>query len=1735
MIAVDGYKIIDRIEPDAHCLLFTATDIERARPTLILCRSTEGLSDADIQAIANDYERVRSLQSEHLLHIYDFRTIETADRSDLVFICENNDLKPFKGLWEAAWTELGAFFEAAIGLAKAANLLHQSGILLKEVNPTTLLMRGDTGQVLINTPLILLAGADPISQRDVKGLYDKDFLANVLPYISPEQTGRMNRQVDYRSDFYAFGVIYYQLLTGRTPFSSGDPLELIHAHIARPPPEPAKIRRDIPEMLSRLTLKLLEKMPEDRYQSAFGLLTDLDRCWQQYNASGAISSFALGNRDAPEKLNLSTRLFGREAPLARLLATYEKVKAGSFETLDIKGPAGIGKSRLVAELRYPVHEDGGFFGAGKYDPLKQYIPYNAIIEAFREIVQKILRGNAQSIVSWKSRINDALGPYSHIFSGFLPELEFVLGPQPPGVQTQPELQEKVFGRVCESFLRVFAQKEHPLVIFLDNMQWVDSASLELIGQMLTGAPIPYCFFIGAYRDNEMAPAHPMSVMDQTIRAQGVPMGEMTLGPIGQDNVRQMILDSLSKNVADIEALTRLVYEKTQGNPFFVGQFIQSLYLRKLLYFDFQTGIWRWHASGIQAQAYTDNVIELMSSEIRKLPDETRAVLKIAACIGNRFDFETLLSVHEASASRSAVGLLKAVEAGFVVAKGDGVQYLNHLAAGKQALPRPQIGGKRHRLPEDGAFEFEFLHDRVHQAVYDLVPDNDRKALHFKIGKRLLKQADQKGLQDNIFNIVNHLSHGAATLAAPEERTGHAHLYLWAGCKAKEATAYHLATSYFNIGIALLPNDCWEAHYDLAFALYREKMECEFLNRNHDEAENLFQFVSSRTRSDLDKATLLYFKMLMHAGLGRHQEAVRIGLEGLAVLGVTIGKGRKYNIYADIIRLRTKLSRQKIESLAQQPEVTDPRQRLILKMLLDLTISIYIWNPYRLLGIASKIIELTFKFGKSPAACVGYAIYGAAVCASLGKYRLGHDLGTMALEATETFGQMGVGAKVLFYYAVAISHWRRHLQVSMKCCHQGLDQALKDGDLNFAGYHIQYILVFLFACGATLAAVDAECAKHMDFIVNSKDSGAHDYVVSLRQTIKCLKGRTHHPTSLDDDRFREAVHVQRMINQDIQIVLLRHYLLKLQVLYLMGDVDGALQAARLCARRIDYNLGTIVVPEFFFYQSMACLAQYDTLPLHKRLAIKNKLRISLISLGRMVRSCPANFEHKMLLIKGEIARANGRFEKALVCFQHAVDSARKHGFLHMEALGCELAAKLVLQRGLHTLARAFLQEADALYLKWGATAKSDMLQRTYPRLLAEKPSWSSLSPSLPIDYATVTNALQAISTEIMLDRLLEKLMKILIENAGAQRVLFVLPRGEGFELKARSSIGGPIRITSQEMSTPTEDELLLPAIHYVYRTHEPLVVDDVQLHPDFRTDPYVIRNKPKSLFCLPVLRQSELVAILYFENNITIGVFTPDRVETVQLIASQAAISIENARLYEEVTIKERDLKDLSEKLRMLSSELLLTEERERRRIAVELHDRIGHALANVKMQISLLQETSGADAQGQILRKISAHIDQSIQDTQSLTFELSPPVLYDLGLEAAIEWLVDQMQEHYRLSVQFSDDHQSKPMDESVRVLVFQATRELLFNVVKHAHAHQAWISLKRKDDAIQMEIADDGIGLEQSMQRKRGRKKGGFGLFSIQERLKHFGGRLDIGSVAGKGTRIALVAPMHLTNREKP
>ncbi|RJP76512.1 MAG: GAF domain-containing protein [Desulfobacteraceae bacterium] len=1732
MLEPDGYAGLKKCCRDSVSALFTGIRIQDSRPVYIRHIYANEISPSIHEQIIQNYKHLKTVSPEFVTKLLDLKN-ETSSPKNMIIIYEKAREETLQACQNGQRFQISDFLHIANQLATAVKSIHQLAIPIKALSPSMIFYNPAGRSLRLDVSSILFNNLYPDNILHQDTPFETATACSGLSYISPEQTGRLNCPVDYRTDFYSLGIIFYELLTGKLPFDSEDPSEIIHSHLARHPVPPSKIWVDIPGILSNITMKLLAKIPDDRYQSTYGILADIHQCRMQYQNTGSISSFALGSEDLPEQIHISQKLFGRENEFSQMMEIFERIRNGSAELLLISGFPGIGKSRLVHEMDKQIAEATGYFGIGKYDPFQKNFPYSAIIQAFQEVIRQILTESANRIQSWEIKLREALGSHGQIMINVIPEIELIIGPQPPAPEMSPPDAQNRFHQMFERFIQAFAQKEHPLVIFLDDIHWIDSASLKLIERILSTSAIHHCFFIGAFRNNELAKNKNLSLAFLSILKNNFPVTMMNLEGIEEEHVRQIIITSLSKNVENINPLAAIINRKTGGNPFFIGQFIQALSSKKLLCLDYTSGMWRWDEQAIQSENITDNVVAIMLDEIQKLPAGTQEMMKLAACIGNRFDFQILAAVSEIHIVETASLLLASVKAGFILAKGESNRFLNEILASRKPVAGQPDPSDSH--PENSFF-FEFLHDRVRQAVYSLVPIEQRKTVHFHIGKLMLNHMKKEHFQYNIFNLVNQLNYGVDMIATTRQQIELAELNLTAGRKAKESTAYPLALSYLITGVSLLPKTSWIDHYQLSLDLFFEKMECEYLNQDFEAANNSFITITGGAHSSLDKAYAFNIKMIMFAGQARHQEAVKIGLDGLRSIGVNISEpGGMASVLLPLFMARIKMQWRRIPKLVNLPEATDPRQKLIMTLLMNISFSAYLCNPYLIVIVALQIIDRTMKYGNTHASSIGYMIYGAILCAIFKQYERGNRFGNLGLQIQEKFGRAETNSKIFLYYGMGICPWQHPIHIAIKSNRNGLANALETGDCNWAVYHIQSILIFLFAQGTPLAEIYSECESYYDYIAGTKDSAALNYLISLKQVIQCLKGHTQNEFSLDDHDFSEENHVRKIIGENIHIILLRHYLLKMRLLYIMGDMDEALRPAMLCEGLLQYHLGTIIITEYYFFHSLILLAKNHHKGFLQKLKTWRLLKRNEKAIAGMARACPDNFEHKLFLIKAETARVQGKNAAAAAFFQKAIQSARQNGFIHMEAIANELAAKLFLAQGFEKVGKTFLAEAADAYRRWGADAKIKMLSKQYPSMTA-RITGPSVHPPIPnrIDYTDVVHSLQAISTEIVLDNLLQKLMQIVIRNAGARKGFFLLKTDNQLEIKAAGHIGNPIRVTLQSSPVENRTDMLLSAINYVQRTGKTLVMDDAARQGDFATDPYMIQAGPKSVLCLPILRQSELIAILYLENDIAIGAFTPDRIETLQLIASQAAISFENAKLYAHVIQKERDLRTVSEKLRSLSSELLLTEERERRRIAVDLHDRIGHALANVRIQLGLLQEAKGEKSAAKILQTIHDQIDQSISDTQSLTFELSPPVLYDLGLEAAIEWLVYQMNEQHGIQISFSDDHKPKPLGEDIRILIFQATRELLFNIVKHAQAHHAWVSIQAQLENVRVAIEDDGIGFEMSKAGYMIRKGGGFGLFSIQERLKYQGGVLDISSKPGHGTRITMTLPMKSNDMEK-
>ncbi len=1735
---LDGYRIIGEKPPRHGVKRFSAVDTASASPVVIYLLPVNNTPFPRMEALYRRYSSLAKLSSENLARVHAVKKMEASASPGIAVIVEEArgiTLKAY--IREKEPIPVDGFLRIAVDLVSGVKHLHKLGIIHQRLTSGSVIIDPATGRARIHDFTFQAAdGRESEAFVGVDAESDPSGADSVF-YISPEQTGRMNRRVDHRTDFYSLGVIFYEVLTGFTPFTGNTPVETIHAHMAKNPVPPAAIRPDIGKTLSDLVMKLLSKSPKDRYQSAYGLEFDLTHCMKRLSAEGRVPPFELAERDISPVFRMPDRVYGRDIEMAMLIDEYERVRRGGLGITMLSGYSGIGKTRLVNELKKYVLRKGGRFISGRYDQFQQDIPYSGLLQAFAELIQQILTEPADRIEKWRQKIASRLGANARLLTEVIPDLELIIGKQPSLAGITPSEVQNRFRLIFERFLRVFAVEGHPLVLFIDDMQWADSAGLRMMEAFFVGTRTRYFYFIGVYRDNAIGPHHPLRASLNTLKQKGIRIHPLTLKPINDIAALHLLRDALSAPMGDLNLLAGMVCEKTGGNPFFVRQFLRSIIRGGLLSYDYENGRWQWDTAGIRAAAITGNVVDYMAAKVLKLTDNARRTLMLAACIGNRFDLDFISRLSGKPVVEIQDDLREPIALGFIV------------SGRAPLLPSPGLqtaSGLQNGPPAGRAnsHSFEFLHDKVRQAVYALVPARQKQALHLKIGNLLYANLDQEALQNRIFTIVSHLNLGRRLLTRLGTRRQVAQLNMMAGEKAKNSAAYRQALDYLRIGEKLLPADAWQNDYDLMFEIKKCQMACEYLCHNFDSAEGLFRVICERAVSDQDKAEIYNQKMIMLASLAKHEEALSIGLSGLKLLGISLAPDAGIPaVLKRLAGLKMRLYRKGIDSLLTLPETKDPRRLLILEMLMNLSLSAYFCRPYFATYLALQIFTLTLEWGNSRVSPFAYVIYGSALCAIFKDYQAGFRFGDLALKANRRFGDAGMTAKVLLYYASAINVWNHHMHQGIGHTRQGIRCALETGDLNYAVYHIQMLLIFMTAGGMPLDEIAGACDRYLGFVERSKDTGALNYLISVRQFVNCLQGRTHDPCSLDDDYFREAEHIERMRKDDIRIILFRHYLIKLRLLYIMEDYQGALSAARRCAALKIYHMGTLLIPEYYFYHALALAAAWSAVSPLRQAAYSRKIGFFRGRLKRLSVLCPENFMDKYLLVAAEAARISGKDGRAMGLYHQAILSARDNRLIQEHAIANEAAARFYAQKGFDEIARGYLDQAREGYRRWGAAAKVVGITQAFSGLAPANFKPPSLQGVKHIDFDAIMNSLRMISTEIVLDELLKKLMGIVLENAGARKAQLFTLQKERIYLEAEIDVERPGARLHKALPTDGRVDAFLPALNYVKRTGGYIVLDDAAREGDFINHAYVKKHGSRSILCLPVIHHARLVALLYLENDITPGVFTPERIEVLRLLASQAAVSLENARLYKNVIQSERRLRKVSAEreeealryqaqLRRLSSELSLTEERERRRIAQDIHDRIGHTLTTAAMKLRLLQDQKTLSGPAR-LDEIHALIDQSIQDTQSLTFELSPPVLYDLGLEAALDWLAEQTQKQHGIPVAFVDDMSDKPIDESLRILLFQAVRELLFNVVKHSQAKKAVVSTAKEGDNIRIVIEDDGIGFEASKKDPQ-LKRGGFGLFSIQERLRQQGGRLEIKSGSNAGSRVTLISPMSGLNRRR-
>jgi PAS domain S-box-containing protein len=1388
--------------------------------------------------------------------------------------------------------DLTEFLRISIALANALGRLHERGIIHRDLKPANVTVDTTSSKVWLTGFGI---ASDLLRERQAPE--PPETIAGTLAYMAPEQTGRMNRSIDSRSDLYSLGITLYEMLTGVLPFSASDPIEWVHCHIARRPMPPAERRKEVPEALSAIVLKLLAKTAEERYQTAAGLEADLRRCLADWESLGRIDPFLPGVHDASDRLLIPEKLYGRDGESKALLEAFDRVVArGTPELVLVSGYSGVGKSSVVNELHKAIVPPRGIFISGKFDQYKRDIPYATLAQAFQTLVRQILSKNEAEVKRWRDAIRDAVGLNGQLVVNLIPELELIIGKQAPVPEIPPQEAQNRFQAVLRAFLGVFARKEHPLALFLDDLQWQDAATLQLLEHLVTHPDVRHLLLIGAYRDNEVSPSHPLMLRLDSIRKTEAIVRDIVLVPLSLDDVSRLITDSLHQDRTRTKPLARLVHEKTAGNPFFAIQFLTALSEENLLEFDRREATWRWDVSCIQARRITDNVVDLMVGKLNRLPFNAREALKQLACLGNSAKADDLTMVHNGSEEEMQSDLWEAVRGGFVL----------------------RLGGS-----------YKFLHDRVQEAAYALIPEEQHAEVHLRIGRLLIAKMNSDEITEKIFDIVNQLNLGATLISDQDEKDRVAELNLCAGRKAKTSTAYASACIYLSAGIDLVGGSVWERRYELAFGLLLERAECEYLNGNFEKTEELISELLYRAASKVDKAAAYRLKILLHVMRAEYRQAVDSGLECLRLFGIEMpAHPTREEVQVEYKKVWQNLGKRSIESLIDLPLMTDPEKQAAMRVPSEIRAPALNTDSNLFYLLLCHIANASLKYGTTHASAHGYAELGCILGPVFHRYMDGYRFGKLACSLVEKYGFHAYKGRAYFNMEMAVL-WIQPIRTAIDFIRLAFRTSIEAHDLSYACFSCNHLVTDLLMQGVHLDEVWCESQKGLEFVHKVKFRDVAEIIVSQQRFIQSMRGQTAAFSSFSDAQFDEETFEAQLTEDRMTTMVCLYWILKLQARFMSGDYDAASAAARKAKGLLWSSETFIQSVNYYYYNALTIAALHETAGPERQGEGLEVLKQSLEQLREWAESCPETFLDKYSLVSAEVARIEGRDLDAMRLYEEAIRIARENGFVQNEGIGDELAGRFYLKRGLEKVAHSYLRDARYCYLSWGALGKVNQLDQLYPGLEEQAslgPTTTMGAPIEQLDLRTVVKALQAVSREIDLGKLIETLMIIAVEYAGAERGLLFLPRGQEHEIEAEATTQDDnvqVILRQAFVTLPKFPESIL---RYVIRTRQSVILEDASAESPFSDDDYVRVRCLRSILCLPLVKLGALIGVLYLENNLTPRVFTPDRLAVLELLASQAAISLENARLYADLRQENCDRSKAEEALRASEERMSLAAE-----------------------------------------------------------------------------------------------------------------------------------------------------------------------------------------------------------------
>jgi predicted ATPase/signal transduction histidine kinase len=1516
MIKLPNYQIIEKISESSKTVVYRGIKNQNRQKVIIKLLRSDYPTLEEIHTLKYEYEISRKLTFEGVVQSLGLETCYNG----LMLILKDFEAISLRQFLKTKTLDIKEFLIIAIQLTEIIDKIHSNKIIHKDINPSNIVINAEK----LKVEIIDFSIATCLSRETQKGI-NPNLLEGTLPYIAPEQTGRMNRSVDYRSDFYSLGVTFYEILTGDVPFQATDAMELIYCHIAKKPVSPTILNPKIPQVLSDIVMKLLEKTAEERYQTEQGLKTDLESCLSQFQETGKIESFSLGIGDKSSQLLIPQKLYGREQEVSVLIESFEQICTGKNQMILISGYSGIGKTRLIQEIHKPLVNRKGRLISGKFDQLQRNIPYASIIQAFQDLIHQLLAESSEVIEAWKAQLLNALGNNGQVIIDVIPEVELIIGCQSPVPELSATESQNRFNQVFKSFIHTFCRKSHPLILVLDDLQWADSASLSLIKLLMSEIDIQYFLLIGAYRENEVNSTHPLVRTCEEIQRSGSIIHSLVLQPLPFNTVQQILVDTLKKT-DEITELTQLIFNKTQGNPFFLIQLLETLYNEKLLQFDLDAGCWTWKISEIQKIGITDsNLVEIITRNINKLSDETIKVLKFAACIGNQFNLDILAIVNQTSMTHTAQYLWEALQAGLVIP-------LNN--AYNISWSDEDFLEESHRQ-----VSYQFLHDQIQQTAYSLIPENQKKRTHFEIGKLLLKKTNPSSLEENIFNIVNQLNIGRQFLQTAEEHEQLATLNLKAGKKAKASTAYEVASRYLNIGLELLSESSWESKYDLTLALYIEAAEVEYLNVDFERASILIETVLKMANSLLDKIKVYELKIQFYVAQNQMSTAVDTGVKALEILGVYPFKTTSQD---DL-----KVQLPSLKDLDNIPKMTNPEHLAALRLLINISSPLYNTKPELLPSVILTQVNFCRTHGHSALAAYVYVLYGLLLCMNQEDIEAGYYSGQIAIKLLNQFNANEFKCKIYDVFHAFIRPWKDALRKTIDPLIEAVEIGLETGDLECAGYCIFTYYGNLFLGGENLETVEYKQEKYINLLTKLKREYSTNAGKIWRQLTLNLIYKSPDRCKLVGVDFDEEKFFSEITDESNKSLLFIFYLVKTILLYFFREYEQAAQMATLAVQYTGSVLGWNIIAIHNFYYSLSLLAvcsqDHCSSQTEDQLTSQQKQYLQQVEVNQKqmecwANKCSVNYQNKYDFVEAEKARVIGDIIRAMEYYDRAIDQAKEQGYIQESALAAERAFDFYRAIKRERTSRAYLHEAYYGYIRWGATAKARDLEEKYPQLVFEasehhlkkndinitKSISSSVQRSREIlDFSTVSKASIVLSEEIILENLFDKILKIVMENTGATTAHLILKRSKKWVIEATATLENDNNLSYNcSLNSSVNNEILpLSIINYVCRVESSVVLNNATYEGKFTDDPYCLKNKPKSVFCLPMINQEKIIGILYLENNLASGVFTNEHLEVLRVLSSQMAISLKNALLYSKLKQTKDDLKTANEQLEDYSKTL----------------------------------------------------------------------------------------------------------------------------------------------------------------------------------------------------------------------